>query len=110
MKIKALPKKIHTLIHIRIYSYWDKTNGNNYCSARCLINNDYENELIYPIEYNSVDQMQRDIIKHISKLNKRLSELPNFMASDFTRKGFNLEVHVSYENQSSTKRFGTKKG
>jgi len=64
-KIKKLPVPIRILINIRVRRWFDKYYGNSYHSMRVIVNNDYENELVVPMQYGQYDSSgTRELIQN----------------------------------------------
>jgi len=106
--IKKLKKPVKVIIYIRIRSYWDKTNGNNYCSARATVNNDYDNEVVYPLQYNHTDQCKREVLDLISKQFKGLAMVDLNYDSEALANGIYIDCNTEYTNQRDAKRFGVR--
>lgn len=107
VKIKPLVKPVKIIIDIRVYTYWDKTYGNPYCSARCTVNNDYDNEIIYPFQYNSVSQCGREVLNLAVEKFRSLDKLTNlYYTSQALEQGVLIMTTVTEAKQADCKRFG----
>lgn len=107
LPIKKLIQPIKIIIEIVVYSYWDKTNGNNYCSAQCTVNNNYDNTQYYCFNYNTPEQQKRDIINDIVSKFKGLDKYTNLhYESQAIEQGILISSKVIEVNQRVCKQFG----
>jgi hypothetical protein len=106
IKIKKLAKPVTKIIDIRIRRYCDKTYGNTYCAARATINNDFDNEQVYRMTYNQPDQMQLEILQHLSKTFSRLPIALLKYGYVALKEGILINVRIEESNQRDCKRFG----
>ena len=86
MKPKKLVKPITLLIEIRVRTWWDKANGYTYCSARVVVNGDYDAEILIPFQNYSVNECYRHCIEAVIEqylvLAKRLPRQAQYSISD----------------------------
>ena len=105
MKIKPLPKPITILVSIRIRTWRDKYYGNTYTSARVTVNNDWDNELVYPMEYNSSSNLEATIMKDLSKRYKRIA-IAKSEGYQYAAHGIHIDKQVEDGLKRDCLRFG----
>ena len=98
MKIKPLPKPITILVSIRIRTWRDKYYGNTYASARVTVNNDWDNELVYPKSYNTASNLEATIMKDLAKRYKRIAA--SMSGYQYAAHG----IHISKQVEDGLKR------
>jgi hypothetical protein len=93
MKIKPLSKPIIILVSIRIRTWYDKYYGNTYASARVTVNNDYDNELVYPMSYTTASNLEAAIMNDLCSRYKRIA-LAKSAGYQYAAHGIHISKHV----------------
>lgn len=105
-RTKKKMKPIRTLIEIVAYSWWDRSCGNTYCSARVYVNKDYNNPVYVPFEYGSTDYIRQVALRAVAEQFKGLPNLDKLRYSEAEQKGIHITISIREVKQSKCKRWG----